>query len=73
MYYVLIVQNKTTQAVFRYDNLEAAQAKYHEELAYRAEGRTSTDCAILDETLRVVIKENYTAPASGNTEEPTEG
>ena len=71
MYYVLIVQNKTTQAVFRYDSIEAAQAKYHEELAYRAEGRTSTDCAILDETLRVVIKENYTAPTTDA--EPTEG
>lgn len=73
MFYVLIIQNKNTQAVFRYDSLEDAYAKYHTELAYRAEGRTSTDCAILDETLRVVVKENYTAPVPEPNAEPTEG
>ena len=71
MYYVLIIQNKNTQAVFRYDSLEDAYAKYHTELAYRAEGRTSTKCAILTPDLGVLLRDEYIAEPS--TEEPTEG
>ena len=48
MYYLAIVQNGTTQALYAYSSYDAALAAYHSELAYRAEGRTSTLCVILD-------------------------
>ena len=48
MYYLAIVQNGTTQALYAYNTYDAALAAYHSELAYRAEGRTSTLCVILD-------------------------
>lgn len=73
MYYLIIIQNNNTQAIYRYDSLDAAMAAYHTELAYRAEGRASTKCAILDSDMRIVRSEVYTAPVSDNTEEPNEG
>lgn len=72
MYYVLTIQNDTTQAVYRYNTFEEALAFYHTELAYRAEGRTSTKCVIIDSELRMLRQEIYTAPVSDNTE-PNEG
>lgn len=66
MYYLMIVQNNNTQAVYAYDNLDAALAAFHSELAYRAEGRTSTKCALLDESMYIVKSETY-------TKEPVEG
>lgn len=73
MYYLAIVQNDTTNALYSYSTYEAALATFHTELAYRAEGRTSTKCAILDGDLNMLRQEVYTAPVSNNTEEPTEG
>lgn len=73
MYYLVIIQNNNAQAIYRYDSLDAVMAAYHAELAYRAEGRTSTKCAILDYDMRIVRSEVYTAPVSDNTEEPVEG
>ena len=61
MYYLVIVQNNETQAVYRYSTYNEALAAYHAELAYRAEGRTSTKCAILDNNLSCVRQEVYTA------------
>lgn len=60
MYYLVIVQNNNTQAVYAYNNLDAALAAFHSEMAYRAEGRTSTKCAILDESMYIVKSETYT-------------
>ena len=48
MYYLVIVQNGNTQAVYAHTSYDSALATYHNELAYRAEGRTSTLCVILD-------------------------
>lgn len=63
-YYCVIVQNNSTQAVFAYDSYDAALAKFHTELAYRAEGRTSTLCVILDSNGIVQKSEKWfrTAP-----------
>ena len=59
MYYTLIIQNDNTQAVYAYNTLNEAKAKYHQELAYRAEGRTSTKCAILSSDLAVILRDEY--------------
>lgn len=69
MYYLIIIQNNNTQAIYKYDSLDAVMAAYHAELAYRAEGRTSTKCAILDSDMCIVRSEVYIAD---NTE-PVEG
>lgn len=72
MYYLAIVQNNETQALYRYNTYEEALAAYHTELAYRAEGRRSTKCAILNGDLQMLRQEIYTSPVSevsDNTEE----
>lgn len=73
MYYLAIVQNDETQALYRYNTYEEALAAYHTELAYRAETRKSTKCAILDGDLNMLRQETYVAPVSDNTEELVEG
>ena len=72
MFYLAIVQNDETQALYRYSAYEEALAAYHAELAYRSEGRKSTKCAILDNDLSMLRQETYVAPVSDNTE-PQEG
>lgn len=72
MYYLALVQNNDTQALFAYNTLDDALTRYHSELAYRGEGRTSTKCAILDENLMVIRNESYSAPVQA-VEEPLEG
>ena len=72
MFYLAIVQNDETQALYRYNSYEDALAAYHTELAYRAEGRRSTKCAILNGDLQMLRQEIYTSPVSevsDNTEE----
>lgn len=59
MFYLVIIQNDTTQAIYRYDTFDQALAAFHAELAYRAEGRTKTACAILNRILEVVKREDY--------------
>lgn len=73
MYYLAIVQNDETQALYRYSTYEEALAAYHTELAYRAEGRKSTKCAILDHDLNMLRQEVYTAPVQNAEPETTEG
>lgn len=60
MYYLIIVQNDETQAMYRYESYDDALVAYHTELAYRAEGRNSTKCAILDDGLKILRQETYT-------------
>lgn len=60
-YYVLIVQNRSTQAVFSYSSFNEALSKFHSELAYRAESRTSTLCMIVDDEGNVYNKEYWKA------------
>ena len=61
MYYVAVIQNNNTPALFAYNTESEALAAYHTELAYRAEGRTSTVCAILNSTLQVLRNEIWEA------------
>lgn len=60
-YYVLIVQNASTQAVHSHPSFDAALSEFHSELAYRAEGRTSTLCMIIDDEGNVYNKEYWKA------------
>lgn len=73
MYYLIIVQNNNIPAIFAYESYDAALAAFHTEMAYRAEGRTSTKCLILDSDLNTHMKESYTAPVPEPNAEPTEG
>lgn len=59
MYYIIIIQNKQTPAIFAYPSYDAALAKFHTEMAYRAEGRTSTMCMIIDDEGSVYKTESY--------------
>ena len=54
MYYLVIVQNSNTQAVYAYESLDTALSAFHSELAYRGEGRTSTTCVIINATGEVI-------------------
>ena len=48
MYYLVIIQNDTTQAVYSYETLDAAISMFHTELAYRGDDRNKTVCVILN-------------------------
>ena len=71
MYYLVIVQNNEIPAIYCYDSRDAVFAAFHAEMAYRASGRTSTKCAILDSDMCTVRSEIYTAPSVNA--EPQEG
>lgn len=74
MFYLVIVQNSDTPAIYSHETHDAALAAFHTEMAYRAEGRTSTKCLILNSDLVVLESGSYvkeTAPVQ--TEEPQEG
>lgn len=71
MYYLVIIQNNETPAIFGYETYDAALAAFHNEMAYRAEGRTSTKCAILDSELITLQRETWVAPVTDT--EPVEG
>ena len=58
-YFVTVVQNGTTPATFSYDTLDEALAYYHQELAYRGEGRTATLCFIFDSVGSFYRNENW--------------
>lgn len=71
MYYLLVTQNDSIPAVYSYETEEAVLAAFHQEMAYRHESRLSTICAILDNKLGIIRREEYHAPIQ--TAEPTEG
>ena len=64
MYYLVIVQNESIPAIYSYQSEAEALAAFHTELAYRAEGRTSTKCSILDSNLVTLRNESYVATTS---------
>lgn len=68
MYQLAIRQNKSTNALYSYADLDAALAAFHTELAYRGEGRTSTLCVIFDEYGNTVKKEIWEASVSETQE-----
>ena len=62
MYYLAIIQNETSNALYADSTFEDALAAYHTELAYRAADRTSTKCVIFDSELRTLRSEVYEKP-----------
>ncbi len=58
-YYLVIIQNESICAVYRYQDLDAALAAFHSELAYRASGRNSTLCVILDKIGGTIKREKW--------------
>ena len=58
MYYVIIIQNQNTQAVYAYESLDTALSVFHSELAYRGEGRNTTTCVIVNE-IGETVKTDY--------------
>ena len=46
-YFLAIIQNDETCAVYKYADYDDALAKMHTELAYRGSGRTETLCLII--------------------------
>ena len=62
MYYLAIIQNENTSALYNYSTFEQALAAYHTELAYRSDDRTSTRCVIFDSELRTLRAEVYEKP-----------
>ena len=59
MYFLVIIQNNTTQAIYAHESLDSALAAFHQELSYRGEGRTSTVCAILNQIGELVKREDW--------------
>ncbi len=58
-FYLVIVQNENTQACFSYDTYDEALAAFHNELAYRAIGRTATMCLIINGSGDTLKKEYW--------------
>jgi hypothetical protein len=46
-YYLVIIQNDETCAVYKYASYDEALAALHSEMAYRGNGRTETLCIII--------------------------
>lgn len=61
-YYLTIVQNDSVCACYAYESRSAAMAAYHTELAYRADGRASTLCIVVNSNGTVIACDKYTAP-----------
>ena len=66
MYFLAIVQNNSTQALYRYNSYDEALAAFHSELAYRSADRASTKCALLDANLSMIRQEVYGAETDVN-------
>lgn len=47
MYYVVMIQNDDTCAVYKYADYDSALAAFHNELAYRGDSRGQTLCVIV--------------------------
>lgn len=62
-FYLIIVQNGETpsRAIHQKKTYDEALSAYHSELAYRAKGRTSTLCMIIDGRGNVLNCEKWTA------------
>ena len=72
-YFVTVIQNDSTCACYAYEKKPDAMAKFHSEMAYRHETRTSTVCSVLNSNGDVVAKEKYTAPPAPPAPAEVEG
>lgn len=62
MYYLVIIQNNSFQAIYAHDTLDSALSAFHAELAYRNEARTKTVCSILNDNGELLKNEVYILP-----------
>lgn len=58
-YYLVIIQNDVSQAIYSYDNFDDALSAFHTELSYHSEGRNSTVCVILNSYGTVMKNERW--------------
>lgn len=72
MYYLVIIQNDSAQAIYAYNSMDDALAQFHSELAYRAEARTSTVCVILDANGALVKRDVWRKEVPEPEPEPEE-
>ena len=68
MYYLVTIQNESTQTVYSYETLDQAISVFHTELAYRGEGRIKTVCVILNKNGELVKREAWEKPTNGGEE-----
>lgn len=61
MYYLTIVQNNSAVVSYSFSDIDSALVMFHNELAYRADARTSTMCVIIDEKGDTVKRGYYNA------------
>ena len=59
MFNLVIIQNDSARAIYAYDTYDAALAAFHAEMAYRAEGRGSTVCVILNRIGELIKREDW--------------
>ena len=64
-YYLVIIQNGNTQAIYEKAGYDEALSAFHSELAYRAESRVSTMCMIIDGSGNVYKREMYPEEIGG--------
>ena len=67
-YYLIIIQNYTIPAIYSYDDYDALMVRFHTELAYRHEDRTSTVCIVLDNKGNEMRRDWYEKPEEEVTE-----
>lgn len=58
-YYLAIIQNNETCALFAHDDYDSALAAFHSEMAYRGENRISTLCIIFNSSGEVLYTEAW--------------
>lgn len=68
MYYVVIIK-PDSQAVNRFETLDAAYAAFHTEMAYAYTAQISTTCYITDNGGNMKVRECYEAPIPNTDEE----
>lgn len=61
MYFTIIITD--TQAIFRYETIDGASEKFHQELAYAINQHIPCTCVVMDKHGAVYRSEEYTAPA----------
>lgn len=59
MYYLVIIQNGSAQAIYAHETLDSALSAFHAELAYRHDTRTRTVCTILNSDGEMLRNEVY--------------
>jgi hypothetical protein len=66
-YYLVMIQNGNTQAIYEKASYDEALSAFHSELAYRAESRKSTMCMIIDGDGNVYKREMWPMNEGGES------